>query len=1603
MPPISHNSSGAAAPPLSDNGGHYYDDAPAHGNEDIYGGSSSRRSTLLIPRWDVFREFPSEESHGPNERCYKAVLKAVKCVAYVLTFMLVLVTAVISKGTVLFMTSQIKQNRKTPFCKAPNSFPDKHYAVALDLEEQAQWLWALFFTFITPEVFTLVRSVRIILFKSIKKAQPSDFYLVCLFETLHTVGVAMLVFVALPELDAVKGAMLTNCICLVPAILCLLSRGINEEKRAVKVVMDILAILAQLTGLFVWPIVLSNQLNNGGTWAIPLGVLLTSFGWWENFVDGRSNIAVVMYLAQVKERLKKSRYFVYAFVSVWKAIVFFACMVGFVCLTSNQHYLDRFPFLEYFLTRRPRTLTVESANATARVVGLPEMDGSTSFLQAQLLSSDLETEVVSAVPNAALLTWTIQFLASYVCYVVGKFACRICIQGFSYAFPVNLTIPVTISLLIAACGMKNSNVCFLKDVIPRYLYWVCPNDDFLDSFISHDQAWIWLLWLLSQTWITLHIWTPKTERLANTEKLFVTPMYNGILIDQSMGMNRRRDEDQEVKTKDLDMEIGPEMGDGSPCYESISEHLDSNSDGTAIANTKVRSVDQITHIYACATMWHETEEEMIEMLKSVMSARKNAQKYLQIVDPDYYEYETHLFFDDAFEISDDNWNENVCNRFVKSLVRVIDEAAKKVHLCDIRLKPPLKIPTPYGGRLIWTLPGKTTLIAHLKDKSKIRHRKRWSQVMYMYYLLGHRLMDTDLDTARKEALASNTYILTLDGDIDFKPSAVQLLIDLMKKNKNLGAACGRIHPIGTGMMVWYQKFEYAIGHWLQKATEHMIGCVLCSPGCFSLFRAKALMDDNVMRRYTTKATEAHHYVQYDQGEDRWLCTLLLQRGYRVEYSAASDAYTHCPEGFNEFYNQRRRWVPSTMANIMDLLGDSRRTVKVNDNISTLYIIYQSMLMVGTILGPGTIFLMLVGAFVAAFKIDNWTSFYANIIPILFFMIVCFIAKSENQLLLAQILSAGYALVMMAVLVGISLQMREDGIGSPSFIFFVMLSGSFFIAAILHPQEFGCVIPGLLYYLSIPSMYLLLIIYSLINLNNVTWGTREIQAKKTKAEMEEEQRLGNEMKAKRKQQRYVLKLFGMKEENMEGGFAVSCANLCSFLCCTHPKPKDEQIQLMAIQNSLDKMLTRLELIEKSLDHHGFESGIRSQRGSTKRRSSNSFRSRSVQGDRDHLNTLAEEDLDTGDGFSTEMDSDSTDSIESPTRRDPLINPLWIEDKDFTGPMTHISDQEKIFWKDLIDKYLYPIDANKEEQTRITIDLKELRNKAVFAFFMFNALFILIVFLLQLNKDNLYINWPLGAKTNITWNDETKTITIVKEYLHLEPIGFVFVIFFAIIIVIQFVAMLFHRFGTLSHILASTEVSCCNAKPEELNSEAFIQRNAVEIAREFQRLKDLDGSDDLSEDSGSTERGVGRRRTIHNLEKSMKRKRRVGTLDVAFRERFFSFSADPAHMEGTPMMSRMRKLSMRRETIQAIVHRQQSVLSHDKEKMQTLGAKNSVQSNRSRHRASLPRLSTIFPNDELPNENNGISNEAFNHSSDDEDDERMSARYSAIHQENEVENM
>ena len=91
----------------------------------------------------------------------------------------------------------------------------------------------------------------------------------------------------------------------------------------------------------------------------------------------------------------------------------------------------------------------------------------------------------------------------------------------------------------------------------------------------------------------------------------------------------------------------------------------------------------------------------------------------------------HIFFDDAFEKNDKG--HKTINEFVKELIGAIDKAASKVHDIDgMKMTPPIKTPTPYGGRLTWKLPGGNLLIVHLKDKKKVAKRKRWSMVRFIY-------------------------------------------------------------------------------------------------------------------------------------------------------------------------------------------------------------------------------------------------------------------------------------------------------------------------------------------------------------------------------------------------------------------------------------------------------------------------------------------------------------------------------------------------------------------------------------------------------------------------------------------------------------------------------------------------------------------------------------------------------------------------------------------------------------------------------------------------------------------------------------------------------
>lgn len=1362
---------------------------------DEYDNNDNMRPEAAKEGWDVFDDPVRIEEEGSmaDQKWFDFMERASKFIVYIIVFIVVLGCAIISKGTLLFMTSQLSVADTKSYCNRDLAH-DKHFIVTLPAVERVQWVWILIFAYCIPQIGTFIRSVRILCFKTWKIPGMMDAVSITFTESCSTVGFALLIFGVLPELDVVKGAMLTNAVCFIPAVLALLSRNVGCNVNTLRGAMDIVSITAQATAFITWPLLPESPPI---LWLIPIALALVSAGWWENFTPEVYSISFInramSWLCRPNKAFVNDRYFVYMFVSLWKCVLFFiSVLIIFWAREDKVAFLfDNFDlaFREHYV------------NVTEILPLIGGMEGP-NFEQAVRSGPGTQILTNSLTPWYLLL---INALTSYVCYAVGKFACKIQIQGFGYALPVNLAVPVTISGLIAMCGEYNKDVCAFYDTIPSYLFFDSPPVYLLADFISQQQSYIWLLWLLSQTWITIDLWSPICEKLARTEKLFMRPMFEPFCLDQDLGLNRRRDNHDEPM---------PEFE-----KDDVQQVLDEMDD------QQIDDSDNITMIYACGTMWHETHAEMMAFMNSIlrldedqMVRMKAKRTYKNLRIPNLFNFETHIFFDDAFyRRTKDDPNPQM-NQYVEELIDVVNESARVVHN-GARIRPPFVMETPYGGRLEWKLPCGNKMFAHLKDKGKIRSKKRWSQVMYMYYLLGHRLMDNDeLTRQSKWKRGANTYILALDGDIDFQPKAVHLLVDLMKKNSDLGAACGRIHPMGSGAMVWYQKFEYAIGHWLQKATEHMIGCVLCSPGCFSLFRGSALMDDSVMNKYTTTSKDALHFVQYDQGEDRWLCTLLLQRGHKVEYSAASDAFTHCPEGFNEFYNQRRRWMPSTTANIIDLLKNYKHTVDNNDNISTLYIGYQLVLMIGTVLGPGTIFLMLVGAFVAAFQVEQWTSFLMNAVPIIFFMLVCACFKEKIQLAVAGFLSTIYGLVMMAVLVGIMLQIQNDGVLAPSSLFFFCVAGEMIITALFHPKEIGCLPYGIVYYVTVPSMYMLLVIYSVFNMNNISWGTRDV----TLIKKDDENVEGADVVKEKKTMRHkIYSLFSNAEDNT-GSFELSFAGLFRILLCTSNVTSREEEQIKLLSDSLKELHAKLDGLQNQMN----DGAITNQPPTNKRETLRSIirpsttRLRGSDAKKQHI--LDQSDLD-------EFDDDYYEHNQSVSSYG-SDGDLWFHCKKLhTSPTKHLEPREESFWTAVINKYLAPIDEGNLETAK---KLKDLRDKSVFSFFMLNAVFVLVVFLLTLKKDDIHIKWPLGIKANFTYSEDSGDIEIIREYLQLEPIGFVFLIFFAILLIVQFVAMFFHRFGTFSQILANTKINFTLFKPQTREAKNDGEE-AVTITRRLTR--------------------------------------------------------------------------------------------------------------------------------------------------------------------------
>jgi len=132
----------------------------------------------------------------------------------------------------------------------------------------------------------------------------------------------------------------------------------------------------------------------------------------------------------------------------------------------------------------------------------------------------------------------------------------------------------------------------------------------------------------------------------------------------------------------------------------------------------------------------------------------------------------------------------------------------------------------------------------------------------------------------------------------------------------------------------------------------------------------------------------------------------------------------------------------------------------------------------------------------SFEFNVWLAYSLAIFPGAFYVWVCYKCKTDTQINVGVILSSILGILMIGIIVGTLARLLNQSPLNPSAILLYCLIVIFLIAGMLHPREFKCLVPGILYFISLPAAFILLNIYSFVNLNNVSWGTREIANTKT---------------------------------------------------------------------------------------------------------------------------------------------------------------------------------------------------------------------------------------------------------------------------------------------------------------------------------------------------------------------------------------------------------------------------------------------------------------------------------------------------------------------------
>ncbi|KAI1148383.1 chitin synthase [Nemania diffusa] len=218
------------------------------------------------------------------------------------------------------------------------------------------------------------------------------------------------------------------------------------------------------------------------------------------------------------------------------------------------------------------------------------------------------------------------------------------------------------------------------------------------------------------------------------------------------------------------------------------------------------------------------------------------------------------------------------------------------------------------------------------------------------------------------------YMLQIDADTVVAPDSATRMVSAFLDDTRLIACCGETALTNSkaSFITMIQVYEYYISHNLAKAFESLFGSVTCLPGCFSMYRIRAaetgkplFVSREIVEDYSTIRVDTLHMKNLlHLGEDRYLTTLLLKyhSKYKTKYIFPAKAWTIAPDTWQVFISQRRRWINSTVHNLMELVPMSQlcgfccfsmRFVVFIDLLSTVvqpvtiaYIVYL-LVLVGT--------------------------------------------------------------------------------------------------------------------------------------------------------------------------------------------------------------------------------------------------------------------------------------------------------------------------------------------------------------------------------------------------------------------------------------------------------------------------------------------------------------------------------------------------------------------------------------------------------------------------------------------------------------------------------